>query len=91
MNRKKILSTMRRILRYDQGLYVDSVTEQLNCTALAEATAQELGRDCWLDDPDHIVWECAYQVATEQEELMRGYSMDYGYLQDMEREGRDAL
>lgn len=33
-----------------------------NATALAEDTATRLGHPEWLDDADHVIWDCAVDV-----------------------------
>jgi hypothetical protein len=36
---------------------------EINCTRLAEETAQVMEHDEWLDDPDHIIWDVAVEVS----------------------------
>lgn len=40
-------------------------TGELNCTTLAEACADALGHDEWLDEEGHVVWEIALEFAEE--------------------------
>lgn len=57
----------RREIRRAARLEVADCWEggEVNLTLLAENTAHALGRDEWLDDPDHEVWEVAIEVAEE--------------------------
>ena len=57
-----IKKNMTKVLNEDlhgQFLYHGEV----NCTRLAEETAQLMEHDEWLGDPDHVIWDCAVNVA----------------------------
>ena len=54
---------MRELLR--AGNCIDPATGIANLTQLAEEAAQVLGHDEWLDDPDHIAWDIAVEVADD--------------------------
>lgn len=41
--------------------YTHEVTKPLYATQLAEACANALEQDEWLDDPDHFIWEIALE------------------------------
>lgn len=43
-----------------EGFYDDS--GEFQCTQIAEACAEALGHSEWLDDDQHIVWDCAVVV-----------------------------
>lgn len=60
-------SMIRRTMRSLVADCVDSDTNEVNCTQLAENTAHELNHDEWLDDSDHILWDFAVDVAEAYE------------------------
>ena len=45
----------------------DSITGEVNRTALAEWAAWDYDRDEWLDDSQHWIWRLAAEVAEEFE------------------------
>lgn len=47
--------------------HVDPLTGEVNRTQLAEDAAYEYASHRWLDDPDHMVFEIAADVAEEYE------------------------
>jgi hypothetical protein len=49
------------------GDCIDTATNEVNCTALAEAAAADLDCDDVLDDPDHPIWDWAVEVAERWE------------------------
>jgi len=53
----------RQLVQFETAEVIDKATAEVNCTRLAEMTAQELNHDEWLDDPDHVVWDIAVEVA----------------------------
>lgn len=60
----EIKKNMWKLLRDDchgEFLYCG----EINCTRLAEETAQLMEHDEWLDDPDHIIWDCAIEVSDD--------------------------
>ena len=58
---KKLESKIRKFMTENVESCIDSFTGRVNMTMLAETTAHymEGGKDEWLDDPNHIVWEVA--------------------------------
>ena len=57
-----------RFMRNHASEFVDECRE-VNCTGLAEATAQRMNHDELLDDELHFVWELSVKVAREVEAL----------------------
>lgn len=58
--KSKIKKTMKALL--ESGRCIDNTTGEVDYTALAETTAEELGHDEWLDDSDHEIWDLALEV-----------------------------
>lgn len=56
-------ASIKRHMRTIARDHVDPDTDEMNCTALAESTAHHFGRDEWLDDDTHIVWDLAIEIA----------------------------
>ena len=42
--------------------HMDGRTGEVDHTSLAEAAAQRVGHDEWLDDPDHPIWDWAVDL-----------------------------
>jgi hypothetical protein len=62
---------IKAYMRTVVGDYVDRDTNEVNTTGLAEAAAHEAGHSEWLDDDQHIVWDCAVEVGTAHERALR--------------------
>ena len=45
----------------------DKQTGEIDCTLLAEDAADYFDSLDWLDDETHVVWDIAFDVATENE------------------------
>jgi hypothetical protein len=60
-------TTIRRTMRSLVSDCVDSDTNEVNRTQLAENTAHALNHDEWLDDSDHILWDFAIDIAEAHE------------------------
>lgn len=58
---------IRRTMRSLVSDCVDSDTNEVNRTQLAENTAHALNHDEWLDDSNHIVWDLAIDIAESYE------------------------
>lgn len=66
---RKIRNHIRHLIIHEQhGL--DPLTNQFNCTSLAEQCAWDLDHDEWLDDDTHIVWDIAVDEAQRAEREM---------------------
>ena len=50
--------------------YVDHITGEVNCTALAEGAALDADNDSWLDDEIHPVWDWALDIAEAYEKIV---------------------
>lgn len=51
--------------------FVDPLTDEVNCTALAEQTAIELDHPEWLDDEQHFIWDLAVDAGQAHEKNIR--------------------
>ena len=58
-----LLSIARLWAINNVGGFVDQITDEVDLTALAEATAHEFDHDEWLDEELHPVWEWAIEAS----------------------------
>jgi hypothetical protein len=60
-----------QLLSLDHDSFLAPTSGEIILTNLAEATAQSLGHDEWLDDSDHAVWFVVAEVAEQFEQEWR--------------------
>lgn len=60
-------STIQRFALFIMQGHVQRIPEA-TCTELAEATAIYLDHEDWLDDPEHWIWDMAFQLHEEYKE-----------------------
>jgi hypothetical protein len=54
-----------KIIKWMRNNYVgffDDATGEFQCTQIAEACADALGHNEWLEDSQHPVWDCVVEV-----------------------------
>lgn len=69
-NTQTLLTIARLWAINNAGAFVDEVTDEVNLTELAEATADEFDHDEWLDDEFHPVWEWAIEASDARGEVI---------------------
>lgn len=66
MHNQEVIDTAKKLLLLNQDEYMEC--GEINLTKLAEDTAFEMNQDQWLDDPEHWIWDIAFDVAEEFEQ-----------------------